>query len=329
MASLLVPCLLLSAFVAARPVPAPQRHHGKRSVTEKQDLKKSADALCDSAAFLDTTGSSLAARPVSKRVFYVDGAEATVWDLGAFSAYEAGVDGEPPFVRANTMYVPVRETGESAGKPVVGIIPCQRGYSDAWVLTEVIVPDNLKADSIRDLKSIENYEVNTKSIRIMNLPILPHGATIPGANVSLSSAWYKGKAVVYINLGDAEIRSAEEEEDDTLLYRVDMRRAVMDQGAKLLEGFEMGGGSFFGPVAIDSSFKNTWQELRSFSQVADHVTPLRNRGLAMNMPVVSVRRVRYVDEDEIVINGKKGKRSLSGKGRHGVFHPVPAKDATK
>ncbi|KAJ3122438.1 hypothetical protein HK100_011991 [Physocladia obscura] len=121
-----------------------------------------------------------------------------VWDLGTRSA------GAPDLqaVAVNPIYYPVYPDGQSAGWPVVGFLPCDSGYSDAWLVKNIQVPGTAIFNSFKEIDEFDPFKVKVARIQgVVNLPMIPRGSSLLGNTSFNVNGWYKGKQIEFFDLG--------------------------------------------------------------------------------------------------------------------------------
>ncbi|KAJ3068915.1 hypothetical protein HDU98_007994 [Podochytrium sp. JEL0797] len=151
--------------------------------------------------FLDTTTNS--ALVYDQIESWMNGTQVWTWDFGSRSQAS---NQDPNSVAVNPIYYPVYPSGRSAGFPVVDFVPCDDGYSDAWLNITVVVPRQTRYNSITEISSFDPYALAIGKVsEIVNLPIVPKGSTLYGLKtVNIVSGWYKGKAVNLLSLGNVQ-----------------------------------------------------------------------------------------------------------------------------
>jgi hypothetical protein len=111
------------------------------------------------------------------------------------------------------LYMLFREGEQTAVEDqlnVINVIPGDVGYSDFWVIYNVIVPNDYEANTVSSYNDItkKGYIIN-KTNEVFNCPVVPVGSTANlrygTENSELHRGWYKDKIVYYFTFMEKKL----------------------------------------------------------------------------------------------------------------------------
>ncbi|KAJ3125933.1 hypothetical protein HK101_005829, partial [Irineochytrium annulatum] len=125
-----------------------------------------------------------------------------------FSDRSSAISTTDAKVLANSIIFIQYPNGETAGAPIVNILPCQQGYSDAWVKLAATVNYTTPQDYYRDVGKVKADALSLKRVGLFNYPIVPPGSilndwsnhSIPA--VATKQAWYNAQQVFFFDFGE-------------------------------------------------------------------------------------------------------------------------------
>ncbi|KAI8843041.1 hypothetical protein BC829DRAFT_297440 [Chytridium lagenaria] len=118
-------------------------------------------------------------------------------------------------VATNPVIYIVYPDGTSAGAPIVSILPCEEGYSDAFLKYTYQVDYSVKKDTFRDYETLNTFAKGEfAKDGFYNHPIVPPGSSLEDTSnkkapeYDIQQAWYKGKKVFFFDFGAIQQNNA-------------------------------------------------------------------------------------------------------------------------
>ncbi|KAJ3094946.1 hypothetical protein HDU97_007428 [Phlyctochytrium planicorne] len=141
----------------------------------------------------------------------VSGKKFGCWNIGLHSSPAVSADTAKTLI--GTVLQPVYESGEPAGVPIFGVLPCQSKYSDVNKVLGAVVPDATPFNFFKDFASLKAAATSSYVISISNYPIVEPNSRI-GINPadvqpalegiikpSLKDGFYQGQPVQFFDFG--------------------------------------------------------------------------------------------------------------------------------
>ncbi|KAJ3209560.1 hypothetical protein HDU67_006121 [Dinochytrium kinnereticum] len=138
---------------------------------------------------------------------FIDGKTFGCWNLGLRSALK---DNGTQTIVGNALQ-PVYPTGEKAGLPIFGDLPCQSQYSDAVKVLNAVVPATTPFNFFKDFAGLKTAASSISVSGVFNYPIVEPGSRIlvnpADSQPSLASliiprlrdGWYQGQPVHFFD----------------------------------------------------------------------------------------------------------------------------------
>ncbi|KAJ3416736.1 hypothetical protein HDV05_000110 [Chytridiales sp. JEL 0842] len=128
--------------------------------------------------------------------------EAQCWDLGTRSTPSSTTT-----LLTNPVIYPLYPSGASAGNPIFSTIPCVWGYSDAWAIFNVVVPESTPYDSLKEYLPLHLGGGIVFNSSYVNMAVITKGSTFVDATPlgtpvpEIKTGWFAGNEVSFVEFG--------------------------------------------------------------------------------------------------------------------------------
>ncbi|KAJ3189031.1 hypothetical protein HK101_008999 [Irineochytrium annulatum] len=263
-------------------------------------LTAAGSAYGDCAApYTDLSGAS--AKVYTTTVLWFNGQRSWCWP---FADRANAVIGSDVRVKANSIISLTYPDGASAGAPIVNVLPCQDGYSDAWLKFTGVVEYSTVNNTYRDFASVNASGIALKKAGYFNYPIVPPGSKLSdwsGYEVpahDIVQAWNNGNKVYYFDFGaipQDNILDYVPTADSIAVYASDSHGIPVNNGFSVVDAAP---GSpkytgFYSMLAsnVTGSPLNYFRSYDNFTSNANY-TP-SDLGMAMNCPTSYLETFLY------------------------------------
>ncbi|KAJ3158893.1 hypothetical protein HK101_001215, partial [Irineochytrium annulatum] len=188
------------------------------------------------------------------------------------------------------MYFPVYPNGEPAGAPIIGITPCDVGYSDAWVKVEFTVDRSVGMDEYTDVAELTPKVLRESRVQgVYNLPVVPPGSTMEGDDEALVEGWFSGSHINFFDLGLGELSNVKTFRDGSAVVSP-YRAAILPNGDDIiLEKAQAGNPDTFYSYehkSVDVDLKKVGKDVKSFKAVESVSLRPTESSQVFNYPIV-------------------------------------------